>query len=250
MTFKLVRMVLILSVLAVTAVSPALAETIMFDASNPPFMYGEEGGKVLGIYPAILSEAFKRMGVPLETMAVPWKRAISAIDEGSAGVGGIYKNEERLKKYDYSDKLFDEVILVYVKKASPFDYKDVGSLSGKRVGVLRGWSYGDDFDGSVKANKITVDEAENDAQNFSKLAAGRIDAVLAIKESGDVILSDPGIAEKVIALPTPLSSSPSFLAFNKSSGKGDLLVKFNAALAQMKSDQSMDKLVKSILGAK
>jgi len=229
--------------------APALAEQVMLDTSNPPFMYGAEG-KVLGVYPAILAEAFKKMGVPLEMEAVPWKRAIAAIDEGKAGVGGIYKNEERLKKYDYSDKLFDEVIQVYVRKGAEFAFSGVPSLIGKKVGVLRGWSYGDDFDAAAKAGKIITDEAEGDAQNFAKLAAGRIDAVLAIRESGDINMASPDMAKAVAALPTPLSSSPSFLAFNKSAKKTDVLAKFNAAIAQMKADGSLDALVKSILSAK
>lgn len=229
--------------------APALAEQVMLDVSNPPFMYGGDG-KALGVYPAILAEAFKKMGVPLEMEAVPWKRAIAAIDEGKAGVGGIYKNEERLKKYDYSDKLFDEVILVYVRKGAEFEFTGVPSLAGKKVGVLRGWSYGDDFDAAAKAGKITADEAEGDGQNFAKLAAGRVDAVLAVRESGDINLASPDTAKAVVALSTPLSNSPSFLAFNKSANKGEVLAKFNATLAQMKGDGSMDKLVKAILSAK
>ena len=249
MPLKAIRSVLLCLGLVMTFCAPALAEMVMLDVSNPPFMYGAEG-KAMGVYPAILAEAFKKMGVPLEMDAVPWKRAIAAIDEGKAGVGGIYKNEERLQKYDYSDKLFDEVIVVYVRKGAEFEFTGVPSLLGKKVGVLRGWSYGDDFDAAAKAGKITTDEAEGDGQNFAKLAAGRVDAVLAVRESGDINLATPDIAKAVVALPTPLSNSPSFLAFNKSAGKAEVLAKFNAALAQMKADGSMDKLVKASLSAK
>lgn len=233
--------------LCLLTAAPALAEKVMLDNSNPPFMFDGGGKKENGLYPAVLAEAFKRMGVPLEMETVPWKRAISAIDAGEAGVGGIYKNEERLKKYDYSEKLFDEVIMVYAPKGKEFEFKDVSSLNGKTVGVLQGWSYGDDFDAAVKAGKITAETAENDALNFKKLAAGRLDAILAIRESGTANLGAPEIASAVVALPAPLSSSPSFLAFNKSAAKADVLAKFNTALDQMKKDQTMDKLIKETL---
>lgn len=231
--------------LAVIFAAPAGAETILFDIANPPFMYSKGGDTAEGLYPAIIGEAFKAMGEPVELKAAPWKRDIAALDQGEAGVGGIYKNEERLKKYDYSDKLFDEVITLYVPKDREFSFTGVESLAGKRVGVLRGWSYGDAFDAAVKAGKIEADEAERDTQNFSKLAAGRLDALLAVRESGESNLSKPEIAAAVVALPTPLSSSPSFLAFNKSAGKTELLARFNSALAKMKADGSFARAVKA-----
>lgn len=250
MSNRFIRLFMLGVVLALCTAATALAETVMFDIANPPFMYGGNGEEAVGLYPALMAEAFKNMDTPLEMKASPWKRAIAAIDQGEAGVGGIYKNEERLKKYDYSDKLFDEVIVVYVRKGGEFDFKDVTSLDGKKVGVLRGWSYGDDFDAAVKAGKITADEAERDAQNFAKLAAGRIDALLAVRESGEANVAAPEIGAAVVALPTPLSSSPSFLAFAKSAGKADVLAKFNATLARMQADGSLERLIKTSLSGK
>ena len=225
----------------------APAETILFDMANPPFMYGAGGETATGLYPAVIGAVFSAMGEPAEMKAVPWKRAIAAIDQGEAGVGGIYKNEERLKKYDYSDKLFDEVITVYTQKGKEFEFTGVDALAGKQVGVLRGWSYGDAFDAAAKAGQLTADEAERDEQNFAKLAGGRIDVLLAVRESGEANMAKPEIAAAVVALPSPLSSSPSFLAFNKSAGKTETLARFNAAMAKMKADGTFDKLVKSSL---
>mgnify|MGYP003339158857 CR=1 FL=1 len=87
----------------------AAKDLVLFDEANPPYMYGSEG-KAVGIYPALLAEAFKRAGIEVECQAGPWKRDLAGLDAGANGVGGIYKNAERLLKYDYSDKLFDEVI--------------------------------------------------------------------------------------------------------------------------------------------
>lgn len=240
---------LIIGVAALAAVIVSRAhaqELVAVDAANPPFMYAD-GEKAAGIYPAILSETFKQMGVSAEIVPMPWKRAISGIDAGENGVGGIYQNSERLQKYDYSDKLLDEVIVVYVLKGKGFPFAGIDSLKGRTVGVIRGWSYGDDFDAAAKAGSIKTDEATGDGLNFAKLAAGRLDVVLAIKESGASVIASNGLADKVEALPTPLSSSPSYLAFAKSSHKGAELAQFNAALAAMHRDGSFDKIVSSAL---
>jgi polar amino acid transport system substrate-binding protein len=234
-------------VLFVACAVPAhSAEVIAFDEGNPPFMY-TSNGKAAGVYPALIAEAFKRMNVDVEIQAVPWKRALEGLDRGINAVGGIYKNGDRLKKYDYSEKLFDEVITVYVQAGKGAAFKGIDSLKGKTVGVIRGWSYGDDFDEAVKNKVLTVEPVAGDSQNFHKLVESRLDGVLAIKESAAAEIASSGLADKIEALSPPMSSNPSFLAFAKSSNKTDLIAKFNAALADMHRDGSFDKIVSSVL---
>lgn len=245
-----IRTILLCLCLSLSFCAPVLAESVMFDAHDPPFMYDVDG-QAMGVYPAILAEAFKRMGIPLEMQAVPWKRALSAIDHGQSGVGGIYKSDERLKKYDYSDKLLDEVIQVYVLRGMESEFTSVSSLTGKTIGVLSGWSYGEDFDAAARSGKIIVEAVAGDTQNFFKLMRGHVDAVLAVSEVGDMIMAgSPDIAKAIVALPIPLSNFPTFLAFNKSANKTEVLAKFNSAIAQMKADGSMNKLVEAIFPVK
>ena len=61
---------------------------------------------------------------------------VAGLDAGANGVGGIYKNAERLLKYDYSDKLFDEVILVYVPKGSTLTFNGIDSDLSVRYAAL------------------------------------------------------------------------------------------------------------------
>ncbi|CAH2602269.1 Amino acid ABC transporter substrate-binding protein [Rhodovastum atsumiense] len=233
--------------LAIATASPARAgERILIDEANPPFMYAD-AGKPAGIYNALISEAFRRIGLAADMSAAPWKRAIAGLDAAENGVGGIYSNAERQRKYDFSDKLFDEVIVVYVPKARAFGFSGVDSLKGKTVGVIRGWSYGDDFDAAVKAGTIRTEETASDASNFAKLALGRIDAVLAIREAGKVAMAAQGVGEKVTALDPPLSSNPSFLAFSRQAGKGELLGRFNTALGAMRRDGSFERITAAAL---
>jgi polar amino acid transport system substrate-binding protein len=233
--------------LTLAMTSSAMAnERVLVDEANPPFMYSENG-KAAGIYSAVMVEAFKRAGVGVDISAAPWKRAIAGIDSAENGVAGIYKNTERLKKYDYSEKLFDEIIIVYAPKGKSFAFSGVDSLKGKTVGVIRGWSYGDDFDAAAKLGAIKTEETASDTQNFAKLEIGRIDAVLSIKESAAGVIAKQKLGDKVVALDPPLSSSASFLAFNKSAAKTALLGKIDEALGAMHKDSSFDKIVSSVL---
>ena len=217
------------------------------DSGNPPFMYKKNGEEVAqGVYPALLKALFDRLGIPVNIQAVPWKRALLDIDRGVAGVGGIYKNEVRLLKYDYSEPLFVERIAVYYNKNNPIKYNSIEDLYGKRVGVILGWSYGDDFDLARTYEQILVEPTNTDEQNLDKLARGRIDAVLAIVESGDRLLAH-GKRKDLVMAKSLLLSNPAHLAFLKKANQLPLIQRFNKELAEMKKDGSLESIVQQEL---
>lgn len=219
---------------------------VCVDADNPPFMYVVEG-KAAGLYPALIVAAFQPLGGAAKVEAKPWKRCLSDTDEGRAATAGIYKNEERLKKYDFSDPIFVEAMAVYFNLARPLVFTGVADLFGKRVGVIRGWSYGDDFDRAVKEGRIAVEDVKSDAQNFQKLMAGRVDAILAIAEAGATHLRG-GQYPRIERSARPLFEHPTFLAFNKSARQGELLSRFNRVLDDMKKSGKFERIVAAELG--
>jgi polar amino acid transport system substrate-binding protein len=227
--------------------SVTAADVIVVDEANPPFMYAAADGRALGIYPALLTEASSRMANKLEVTASPWRRALLDLDRGQSGVAGLYKNSDRLRKYDYSDKLFDEQLVVYATADNRFPFTGLDSLQGRMVGILRGWSYGDEFDAAVAAKSFTTEEVNGDAQNFEKLAQHRLDAVVAIRQSADSVNASAGNSRRFIALDPPLMSRPTFVAFAKSAGKTAILAELNTALAAMRKDGSFDKIVSSTI---
>ena len=75
-----------------------------------------------------------------------------------------------------------------------------------------------------------------------KLAEGRLDAVLAIEESGKAAIAAAKLGN-VDQAKTFLASNRAHLAFAKSAKQTELLGKFNKAIAAMKPDGSLDKIV-------
>lgn len=150
---------------------------ISVDLANPPFMY-VKNGKAAGLYPFLVQEVFRKMEIPVTIQPLPWKRAIKEADAGQAGIAGIYKNPEREKKYDYSQALFQEKLVIFVRKENLFSYQKIDDLKGKKIGVIRGWSYGEKFDTAREKGMFVVEEAKGDAQNFKKLLRNRIDCVI------------------------------------------------------------------------
>jgi polar amino acid transport system substrate-binding protein len=218
-------------------------ELIQIDQADPPFMYAQDG-RPAGLYPRIITEAFSRMATGVEISAVPWKRALSDTDAGKAGTAGIYKNSERLKNYDFSSPFFEERIAVY-SLGGKLKFTKLQDLFGKTVGVIDGWSYGDEFDAAVLAGKIRVETVNGDTNNMRKLAYSHVDAVLAIVESGELALKKMKLESTIQRAPVFFAIYNVHLAFNKSAGKTKLLARFDEAIESMKADGTL-----SILAAK
>lgn len=219
------------------------AEVISFDTDNPPFMY-KDGGKAMGLYPVLVAAVFKHMQTKVVLQARPWKRAFDELDRGQSGVGGLYKNGERALKYDFSAPLFVEKILVYYNTAYPLQITKIQDLAGLRVGVLRGWSYGEEFDRARAAKVFSVEETASDRQNLRKLDLGRLDAVLAVEESG--LAQQRGLPGLRVASSLLLQNS-TYLAFAKSAQKQDLLRRFDQALSELKRSGDFSRIVASEL---
>ena len=233
------------SVVCLTSAWGADPVRINVDAQNPPFMSARDG-KPSGVYPALLVAAFARIKQPLTLEVKPWKRALLELDEGKAGVAGIYKNDERAAKYDFSEPILAENTVVYFNKAKPIDFKTLADLDGKRVGVIRGWSYGNAFDAARKSGRIKTEDVPNDQSNFLKLARGRLDAVLAVEEAGKSIIAQEKLGN-IGHSQIFLASNQAHLAFNKTAKQTDLLARFSKTIAEMKQDGTLDEIVRSEL---
>ncbi|MDR3413454.1 MAG: transporter substrate-binding domain-containing protein [Formivibrio sp.] len=217
---------------------------ISFDVANPPFMYEREG-KAVGIYPALVAAAFTHMQVGTTLQARPWVRALRELDAGMTGIGGIYRNSEREQKYDFSNYDFSnpiylEKLLVYFNQSKPVSFRTVDDLKHLRIGVVRGWSYGERFDLARQTQIFSVEETPSDEQNFNKLEQGRLDAVLAVAESGVIRMKE---LHHVQAAPMPLGENATFLAFSKSAGKQALLKQFDLTLKAMHASGEFERIV-------
>jgi polar amino acid transport system substrate-binding protein len=231
---------LLLEARSVSAQTPL---RILVDDANPPFMY-QNGGRAAGLYPRLVAAGFRHMGMPVEIQAVPWRRALHDADTAGAGVAGIYKNSERLAKYDYSEPLFVERVNIYAADGRQAGSSaGLASLHGQRVGAIRGWSYGDDFDKARQEQRFVVEEVTSDEQNFRKLDAGRLDVALAIEDAARLLLA----AHPKVLATGRLTENPTYLAFSKRDARTAVLRRFNEALKALRADGRYDAIARAAL---
>lgn len=163
-----------------------------------PWKMYDESQKPYGTYYEIVKELAKRMNVNLVVENVPLKRALSMMETGAADVViGVQSSPERdqsitfLKtpyRIDESEKVF------YVLKGRASSISKYEDLYGKKIGTKRGVNYFQKFD---EDKEIKKEEVTDNKQNFLKLEAGRIDAVVFAEDQGEYLVSTLNLRSKV-----------------------------------------------------
>jgi len=210
---------------------------------SPPYMGESLPNK--GFLPTLFFTAMARQGIQIQTNIVPWARAIQAVQSGQSQVIlGLYFTQERSTYLAFSQPItFIETVL-FSLKSRQIQYQSLIDLQPYKIGVVRGSSYGKDFD---NADFISKYQVANESQNIDMLIWGRLDLFAG---SIDVLwhmigIQAPTSKHKIETLKPALSSRALHIGFSKlSPGFNNLLIKFNRGLASMTKDGSLEKLGK------
>ena len=143
---------------------------------------------------------------------------------------------------------FCSSILLVVLKNHEFPFSTIEDLAGKRVGVRRGSSYGDDFEHGKK-ELFTVDEDSNAVQRLKKLYWQRIDvALIGPGKAGlnQVLKDNPELLQKkdeFVVLNKPFKRDPNYLGFVKTMNMKEFLQEFNQVLQKGYEDGSIQQII-------
>ena len=246
------RLILIVSFLALffTIGGSAKAETVLLvaDATYPPYMF--EDGAHRGIYVDIVREAAKRIkGYEIQMALLPWKRALSMVEEGSAlGIIGVYYAPEIRPYLDiYSPPLFEEEVVAYCstskikpKMIYPKDFE--GLTFANNTGFV---TPGPEFFAMIKTKKIKMEEAPSTEINVRKLTSGRVDCYVNDKISIEKELYKSGDADKV-AIAAPVQKRSALIGYSRAFNqpwRNDFIATLNATLTEMQADGSIKQIL-------
>ncbi|MES2952843.1 MAG: transporter substrate-binding domain-containing protein [Pseudomonadota bacterium] len=186
----------------------------------PPLIQQGEDGRAQGIAVDLVSSIFARMGHTLKVELFPWGRSLAMAQQGERDcIFTLYHSAERDLVFDYSaESIAAQVVYFYAKKDSGASFDgNLAALGGLRIGTAHKINYGPKFE--LARSSMAIDEAPTIAQNFRKLASGRVDLVPSNLYTATFTLAQPSLAEfsdKIVKLPTPIESVPSYIAFPKS----------------------------------
>lgn len=212
------------AVLVVLAPATAHGEELLVFGSDysVPKIYSKDGQNH-GFLVDVLSYIDQKLpGYSIELKLMPWGRAYSSALAAMGGIVGISKTVEREGLFDFSEPIYTDTVVIVVQAGHAFKFETIADLSGKRIGIGRGGTYGEAFEVARKAGLFRIEEDSGPGNRLRKLLAGRMDCALfnAGKEGVMQALKNDGEMyeqrDRFEVLPLPLTSDHNYLAFAKS----------------------------------
>lgn len=250
---KILHSFLILFILSFSLIHADARKTFYWadDESSPPLIYRGSNGEPAGIFYEIMTEAFRRMHIPLEAKVYPWARAQKLVKDGDAD-GMVTVLTERRKAFL---KASDPILLVsehiFADKNNPRIDKIMAIRSLKQLKSYKvvetlgsGWTKQ-----TLKGVDITwVPEMDN---AFSMLIKGRVDIYIANGYTGvDFIKrkinnNDSSLKDytSIITNPYPLKTIAFRLLVRKDSPFVTMLDQFNQTINHMKMDGTVEHII-------
>ncbi|MBF0368638.1 MAG: transporter substrate-binding domain-containing protein [Magnetococcales bacterium] len=226
----------VLWIALVLVVRPASAceMTIYGNAYKPPKSYLLENTPK-GILVDMTDYIAREVGCRFTVELYSWTRSFSYAKAGKGAIIGFSKTAERLKRFDYSIPMyFDEVLLV-VRKDYAFPYQSLSDLKDKRIGAVKGGTYGGDYE-IGKEKYFTAVEGTNPVSRLKMLMRGRLDASFVGPGKAGfnaLIASDANLSKnrhRFELLPTPFNRDSNHLGILKTHNKDGFMDRVNGAI--------------------
>ncbi|WP_291326411.1 ABC transporter substrate-binding protein [Desulfovibrio sp. UCD-KL4C] len=223
---------------------PLMAQKKLTLITDPfPPLYYQVNGENKGVYCEILDLVFKEMNISYNLSFVPWERALRMAEtKKSDGILGTVKTKNREQSLIFPNEPISIIdIVLFQRKDENFKFDGIASLSGKRIGTIYGYSYGEEFD---RSNLFKKEKVSSLRLNFLKLEAKRIDFVIAYKNIALHTLQNLNLIDQFSYDSHPVDRVALFLAFSKKPGNEQLAEKFSQALQKIKKREAVKKLFK------
>ena len=233
------------------------------NAAFPPYEY-KENNKIVGIDAEIAAAIAEKLGMELVIEDVEFGSVLSGVAEGKYDMAGITVTEERKKTMDFSESYATGIQVIIVSDGSTiatlddlFEFNADGDPvalknTNIKIGVqenttgdiyssdaIENWGFNDlNEDGSIKTDRVT--RYKTGAEAISALKSGKIDCVIIDNEPAkSFVAANDGI--HILEGENEYAVEDYAICVKK--GDTELLKKINEALAELKEDGTIDKII-------
>lgn len=213
------------------------------DYNSEPYSFSKEGKLTGGIIKEITDALAAELGVTPVYKDVPRKRIYTSLESGETMMASITNPEwvEDKTKYNWSIPLFEEKNIFAVSSAKKISIKGFEDLKGKKLGTMLGYYYPGLMEMFDKKEIIREDVLLLE-QNFKKLEAGRIDALIDSDILMTYYIKKNKLEQKIIFAEMTASKHMIYFAVSKKSPIN--IEKINGAFSKLKEKGKIDEIIK------
>lgn len=170
-----------------------------------------------GLATRTASLAAKEAGYRLLTAYDEWTKSVEKgkSHPGFDGVFSLYFTKEREKTCYLSDSIGTSWVGVASLKNRPISWKVISDLNQYKLGVVAGYSNGEQFDKEVAEKRQPIEEGISDAVNVEKLIAGKVAGIVIDKNVLSYTLSRRKGNAQVLFHPNPLTQASIHICFKR-----------------------------------
>ena len=208
--------------------------------SHAPFEFKDSDQTYKGIDVDIINKVAELKGWDINMTFPGFDAAVNAVQSGQADaiMAGMTKTKDREKVFTMSDTYYDTKVVIATTKANTIS--SYSQLKGKTVGVKNGTASQRFLEKIKNKYKFTIKTFDTTDLTYNSLNSGSIDAMMddqpvieyAIKQGQNLKISIKGEAVGSFAFGVKKGSKYEYL-----------VTEFNEALAQMKKDGSLEKII-------
>ncbi|WP_208888177.1 substrate-binding periplasmic protein [Vibrio anguillarum] len=232
------QMLLILWLLIIPSMSRAEIKLVTLD--YPPYIT-QDKDKLDGVAVRLLRDIFQQIDTPIKINILPWGRAISYVENGTAdAIFTAFKTPEREKFADYNNEvLFNQNIIIIRPNVSHviWDKSNIKELS---ICLVNNVSYGTWLDSMLAQNNFKAIYKVNSAEQcVLMLLSNRVDFWVNNEFGARYIAAQMGVTNDIYLETPPLESTPSYIAFSKKNQHLDLVKKIDHTLRTKKDNAAL-----------
>ncbi|MES2047378.1 MAG: transporter substrate-binding domain-containing protein [Pseudomonadota bacterium] len=108
----------------------------------------------------------------------PMQRLLLKAKAGEGVVFGLSKNSERLQSFRYSDTIYSNYVWLVTRQDANIVFNELSDLRGHTIGVIRGMSYGDEFERQKDTAFKVEEDISSHVARLKKLSLKRMDIML------------------------------------------------------------------------
>jgi len=208
-----------------------------------PYQYKDAAGNLTGIDLDIIREIARRLDIEVEFQAVPWKRSLVSVEKGLVdGLVGALKNPER-EEYMFftSEPIHIQKNVIMAPKDSGLSVSSLDDLKGRKIGVIRDFSYGPEFD--TRKEGMVIKEGNDMDQLLVLFERKAVDGVATSQRPFMYFCKQKGTGNEFEPVFT-IREIPAYMGFSKKRGEKSAAwaKKFSQGLADLKKEGLLEKL--------